>query len=336
MQSLLLLLYGIGIGFLFHSSWSADSPLTRLSNICIAIAMPALFYANTYWLIPHYLKPRKWLVYIVALLGLIGALTLSQSILLASITPRPGQSFATALRYFILQEDLISGPITLSLIFSFGYRFTRDWLVNLTLIERLNAEKSTAELAFLKTQIQPHFLFNTLNNLYALALEEGSQDTADGIARLGALMRYSLHDAHADTIPLTKELDCIQQYIDLQRLRMLSTQVLQVDFPDLTETPSTDSIAPMLLLPFIENAFKHGTSPTRSTWVRIHISIKQSMLKLTVENRMIPQNASQPPSGIGLKNVQNRLEVLYPDRHMLDIQQNDDSYRVRLELHLAE
>ena len=136
----------------------------------------------------------------------------------------------------------------------------------------LEKEKSTAELNSLKQQINPHFLFNTLNSLYALGIEEKSKKTADGIAKLGTLMRYNLNDAQKELIPLSKEINYIKEYIELQELRLTNNNKLTIN---ILESGIDDyQIAPLLLIPFIENAFKYGVSATEKTKIDLKIKIE--------------------------------------------------------------
>lgn len=330
---LLLLIYG---GF-----WNLPKDLiagAELSSetIIVSIALPVvptiLFYLNAFWLIPVWLRKGKWLPY---LLMLLGVLCLFQGILeLAFIWTSPASDTRSIWQQFI-QHDYLLTPVITGLTFSFGYAFTKDWILNNRLIEKLEAEKSAMELAFLKSQVDPHFLFNTLNTLYGMALEEESSNTAEGIAQLGTLMRYNLHDSQADQILLTKEIDYIRKYIALQQLRITGQNEIVFEV-DITEGSREQvRIAPMLLIPFVENAFKYGISPTEKTRICATLVVRDNRLIMDMGNSIIAQPSETENGGVGLENVRNRLELLYPDQHLLRCGTSGNTFSVHLEIHLA-
>jgi len=200
-------------------------------------------------------------------------------------------------------------------------------------ITQLEKEKSTAELNALKQQINPHFLFNTLNALYALGIEENSEKTADGIAKLGTLMRYNLNDAQKEFIALSKEIDYIKKYIELQELRITSNNVLRIN---IVKTGIEDyKIAPLLLIPFIENAFKYGISTTEKTFTALTIKIHNNWLIMELVNSIIAQPAAESSNGIGLSNTRKRLAALYPKQYELIIEETPTEFEVHLEIDLS-
>jgi LytS/YehU family sensor histidine kinase len=210
--------------------------------------------------------------------------------------------------------------------------FIYQWWKQKSDIANLQKEKYKAELAVLKQQINPHFLFNTLNALYALGIEEKGNKTADGIAKLGTLMRYNLHDAQIDYIDLKKELDYIRKYIGLQQLRItdkdeLSVSIMEVEGKQL-------QIAPMLLLPFIENAFKFGISPTHSTFIRLSIQLNHKQLEMNIANSILKNENKQTGFGMGITNVKKRLNLLYPNQHELTIEKTATTFKVHLSIDL--
>lgn len=288
--------------------------------LIVAITFPLIFLLNTYMLIPRYLKTRRWFLY---LLFSSGAAILW---------------FGIATIVFDSEGfKMVSIPLGLgvsAIIASFAYRFTRDWLINIGVIERLKAEKISMELTFLRSQVDPHFLFNTLNSLYAVALEEKSMRTADGIAQLGTLMRYNLHDSQTDFISLEKELDYIEQYIELQRLRLTEKTHLNVDISISDSIASQMKISPMLFIPFIENAFKYGVSPSVPTEIEISLKETDGELLLFVKNTRLLDKVTTEAGGIGLKNVKSRLNLIYPNQHSLSVQETDLTYTVNLSLRL--
>ncbi|MFK7848787.1 MAG: sensor histidine kinase [Rhodothermales bacterium] len=309
--------------------------------LTVLIYLPGPFYLNVFYLIPRYLQQKQWLRYIVLLVGLTLLLAVFDAVIAFVLKAEfDAQKFAYG--YFgelYLKLQTAAGGLLLISIFSFGYRFTVDWIINISVIESLRAEKYAMELAFLKSQVDPHFLFNTLNSLYALALEERGDKTADGIAKLGTLMRYNLHDSQAGSIVLRKEVDYIQKYIELQRLRMNdNTQVhLQIEIDD--QEGDVVRIAPMLLIPFVENAFKYGVSPTEQTSIVIHMDLQDRTFSLSVENTVIAAGTGEPggveSGGVGLKNVEERLALLYPGKHTLSKEMVNGIYKINLSVVLT-
>jgi len=192
----------------------------------------------------------------------------------------------------------------------------------------------SAELSSLRSQINPHFLFNALNSLYATALKENSEQTADGIQKLGDMMRFMLHENNHEQIPLWSEIEYLHNYIDIQRMRLDESQNIEIRVN--IQNPETDvQIAPMLLNPFIENAFKHGISLQHKSWIYITLTMDHDRIYFKVHNALHPSLATNPEkdkSGIGLENVKKRLELIYPKRHTLDIQRSNGDFFVALTL----
>nr|WP_293835861.1 histidine kinase [uncultured Arsenicibacter sp.] len=192
----------------------------------------------------------------------------------------------------------------------------------------------SAELASLRAQINPHFLFNALNSLYATALKENSEKTADGIQKLGDMMRFMLQENNHERIPLQKEIEYLHNYVDIQRLRLDDSHGF--DLRVHLQEPGRDIyLAPMLLTPFVENAFKHGVSLRNPSWIFITLTLDATRLYFKVHNSRHPKLANDPEShntGVGLDNVRKRLDLIYPNRYTLDIQQSEQDFFVSLTL----
>ena len=215
--------------------------------------------------------------------------------------------------------------------FAVALKVIRDWDKKDRLATRLQQEKREAELQFLRAQIHPHFLFNTLNNLYGLALTQ-SPHTADSILRLSGLLDFMLYQCNADRIPVEKELELIRHYLELERLRFGSRLQLAFRHPA-TETGL--SVAPLLLLPFVENAFKHGASQTNDTVsIKITLAAEQQTLHFRVENTKPRQGQGLPEAshGIGLQNIEKRLRLLYPGKYQIQIRDEPDVFTADLKL----
>ena len=196
---------------------------------------------------------------------------------------------------------------------------------------QLRAEKSEAELKALKGQIQPHFLFNTINNLYALARMK-SPKTAPVALKLANLLRYVLYESAKPEMPLEKEIQNLRDYVELEKIRFDEDR-LAVKMEVKLDDPNR-SITPLLLLPLVENAFKHGVSEQRDeAWVNIFISLKNNILEVKIENSKGPDRAANP-QGIGLQNVRRQLELLYPNRHEFRVSNTPDSFTAELRIDL--
>lgn len=194
-------------------------------------------------------------------------------------------------------------------------------------------EKKAAELLYLKTQINPHFLFNSLNSVYSLAVT-GSPETADAIVKLSGMMRYVLTDTTNNYVSLKKELGYIDDYIGFFKLRFGNDVAINY-----TVTGNTDGlqIAPMLLIPFIENTFKYGINTEEEMQITITITIENKVLTLKAYNKKVFKKVNNPANnGIGIMNTRKRLKVLYPDEYLLLIDDNETDYLLTLTLHLND
>lgn len=196
--------------------------------------------------------------------------------------------------------------------------------------------RSNANLDFLRSQINPHFLFNSLNTLYGTALQENSERTAQGIQMLGDMMRFMLHENHQTKILLSREIEYMRNYIELQSLRTSTTPniVIQTKIADVL---AEKFIAPMLLIPFVENAFKHGISLKQKSWIKVTLHYEQDKLYFDVYNSTHAKPEQDPEkdtSGIGLENVKQRLALLYPNKHELVIRETTEEFFVHLTLQL--
>ncbi|MBL0743145.1 sensor histidine kinase [Chryseolinea lacunae] len=199
--------------------------------------------------------------------------------------------------------------------------------------QQLEKEKLEAELKLLKSQVNPHFLFNTLNNLYALTLHN-PEKAHEMVHKLSELMSYMLHDCNQPEVSLEKELHHLRNYIALEAMRYTERLDVAVNvYDDVTDI----AIAPLLILPFVENSFKHGVhNQIDQAWVRVDIQLQENQLLLKVENSVASTpSAPQPFSGIGLQNVKKRLALIYPERHTLQILSEDETFLVVLKIELS-
>ncbi len=194
-------------------------------------------------------------------------------------------------------------------------------------LEMIEAEKNKAEIAYLKSQINPHFLFNTFNSIYSLAIKEKADQTANGMLKLSGMMRYVVSETSHDYVPLEKEIDYIDNYIELQKLRL--DKSVQLHYL-VNGTAENKQIAPLILIPFIENAFKHGVSPDDVSIIDIEIKINDQ-LELTVKNNKVAVGQTRDEQlGFGIENTRTRLQLLYPNQYHLTIEDGVHQYCIHL------
>ncbi|MCU7548319.1 sensor histidine kinase [Chitinophagaceae bacterium LB-8] len=310
----------------------------------------ALFYLNYSLLIPQlYLKKKYAYYFAVAavLLLVIYFLRPFEQIMMHNrprfeqmpgppsfregIPPSPGFRFPQqpfhAQRPFRI--DIVS-IILFVMIWSLGMalQIVKQWRYTEQRATLAEAEKATAELSFLKAQIHPHFLFNTLNNIYSMAVLK-SEHTPAAILKLSNIMRYVTDEVKRNFVPLEKEVAYISDYIDLQRLR-LSNKV-QLDF-SVTGNIEGKQIAPLILMTFVENVFKYGISNHEPAVIKIQIAVEKNAIVFFCQNR-IPRSQNKTEStGIGISNTRKRLEHLYPGKHSLTIYNANEQYTVQLTL----
>lgn len=231
-----------------------------------------------------------------------------------------------------LPESSVITLVTALVTLAIGWvRYIFYWQKN-----RFQAQVSvkSAELDQLRAQVNPHFLFNALNTLYSVALKENAETTASGIQKLGDMMRFMLNENHRDLIPVSREIEQLENYIDIQRMRIDETQDIKITV-HLQQPDEAVQVAPMLLNPFVENAFKHGISLVNPSWIHITLTFDKENLYFKVHNSLHINRETDPEKfnhGIGLENVRRRLNLLYPQRHRLVMEQSEQDFFVSLTL----
>lgn len=208
-------------------------------------------------------------------------------------------------------------------------RLVTEWYENEKLKQKIEVQRVHTEISFLKAQLNPHFLFNSLNSIYALANKK-SDDTTEAIVTLSELMRYMIYETDKELVPLQDELTYIKNYISLQNLRLKDSSGVRVNIYGKID----HRIEPLLLISFIENAFKYGTDFNGKTDIRIRIEVIDDCLLFEVSNYVSIHNRDTQNSGIGIKNVKNRLLLQYPDAHELVINEQGKQFSVKLKLKL--
>lgn len=281
-----------------------------------------LFYANYFYFIPTIFKSKGLNFYLLAsAIALLLAFFLSNYVEYVFIRPKDAP--------FILFFCVI-GIIQVYAV-STAFRLVEDYFEQLATQKKLEELNRIAELNFLRSQINPHFLFNTLNNINAL-IRLRPNEAEQSIITLSELMRYMLNTSKSDKVELSKELEYITNYVSLQKLRLPPDFNLVFILKGKSEMRFVE---PLLLIGFIENTFKHGISGEEGDFIYISIDIKENLLELTTKNRMHDQhNIKEIVSGVGLENTKKRLEIQYKNKYSLETSETNGMYEVNLKLKL--
>ena len=290
----------------------------------------ALVYVNILFLYPVFFKKKKYVLYI--LFVIVATLIAGYGNLNLELVTRIKLRLVTDKQYFQIFLSQ-TGMAARYVLYSFLLKISVDYYEQKETIKKIELEKATAELNFLKAQVNPHFLFNTLNNLYALILEK-SDKSGEAVLKLADIMKYILAEGKEDKVMLQKEIQLLYNYTELERLRKPDAEII-FNAPGNT---GNYFITPLLLLPLVENAFKYGlNSVAKNGFVRINMKTEGERLNVTVENNIPPvkNNEALQSLGIGIDNVKKRLEMLYAGKYVLNIENRSDSFFVNLQLQLA-
>jgi sensor histidine kinase YesM len=302
--------------------------VSLLPIIILSLFLIVIFYFNYFVLIPKFLLLKKYLLYVITLvLSIVTAFVLSGVFFkLFDFNP---DNLASINPVLIKIEPVIRANAFLMLIISILAS------ISLTInnhLRQLEKENLVAQISSLKSQINPHFLFNTLNNIYATAIDT-SPRTADMVDKLSEMMRYTMKESQNDFVPLEEEISYLNNFIELQKLRLESkikfAYSLEGDFTEL-------QIAPMLLIPFVENAFKHGVNSEQDSNIRISIRSNESELHFFVANNKvdIQSGIKENSGGLGIENTKHRLSLIYPSKHLLTIKETENDFIVSLHINL--
>lgn len=317
-----------GLVFVFYSF---DRNQPQIADYHFPFFLNYLFAAAiiNYWLLPRFFYQKKYLLFSLLILIILGLVMVVEELILEPIyfPGTRGGNFPGVL--FTLTQVL---PIITILV---GFKFAWDAIVKQREVEELRATVQENELRFLKSQINPHFLFNNLNNLYSYAIEN-SPKTPTIILELSSVLRYMLYDCREEFVSLAKEIEHLEHFTRLNELQIEERG--EVRFQAST-VPSTYVIAPLILIVFIENAFKHSQA-SQSEGIQIDISVEVSgsgALRFNCRNNFQPiANNENLSKGIGLENVRRRLQLTYPEAHELRIQEGEDQYEVELLIQLKK
>jgi len=197
-------------------------------------------------------------------------------------------------------------------------------------LQEAETDRAKTELQMLKSQVNPHFLFNSLNMVYAVARKNNDEETADIVVKPSELLTFMIYNSNVEYISISKEINYIQKYIDLQKIRFVSSD-LKVDLyidGDIINKP----IAPMILIPFVENAFKHGVSINLPSFINININVSDKEVYFYIENSINRNKPFEGKGGLGLENLKKRLAIIYPDKHVLHINKTKHIFKVELKI----
>jgi two-component system LytT family sensor kinase len=300
------------------------------------------FYLNTIFFIPRFLYRKKYITFAVCMLLTVFAHTLVLVFyreyiqdLIPGVKPYDYSSYSAFTRserkntagffMFLFFNSSLFAILAFSLIF-LGQHF----FIVIRQNELIRQQQTEMELSVLKSQIKPHFLFNVLNSIYALSLKK-SEQTPEVVMRLSEILRFMLYEAKHEYVSLDKEIQMLRDYADIEKMRLARDQVLNFRCDD--RIPPYQ-IAPLLLIPFVENAIKHGTnSIAERAFIDIDITMNDNTLHFSCRNNFKPLPRSQD-SGLGLENVRKRLQLLYPGQHNLDIKMSENIFEVLLIINL--
>lgn len=289
-----------------------------------------LVYFNIKYLIPKFLTEKTFLKYCLFMVGTIVVLTPIKVLIVYTLFlhyPEVQPSIIKDRSWYFLTNFLVMGGSTLVKIIT-------DWLAYQRDSKDLQTQTMQSELRFLKSQINPHFLFNTLNNLYALTLKK-SDKAPEIVIKLSEMMRYMLYECNEKRVELRKEVHYLKNYLDLEELRKGKTVDINFQVKGAVEN---QQIAPLLFIPFLENSFKHGANNHISKgFVNILLEVDARHIRFFIENskaEALPTQNHKRSGGIGLVNVRRRLDLLYPNKHELIIEDNPKTYSITLDLDL--
>lgn len=350
-----------GLGFLaLPALFMSGQPNSAVSTIVLSagywlfcLVYLFIFYINTYLLIPQLYFQKKYLFYIITILVLFALILWGRpfELLLRNHQqqpmpaapmpdvfmqqrgiydegggppdgPGPGGGGPHVMRIDIVSIVLYIMTVALGM----AIQVTRQWRSSQQQVAQAEADRAQAELSFLKAQINPHFLFNTLNNIYSLAVTKNER-TADSIMKLSNIMRYVTDDVSQHFVPLQHEVDCINDFIELQRLRL--SKKSQVEFC-VKGSLENKTIVPLLLMTFVENVFKYGISNHEASTITIQLQAEERSITFYCHNKIFTPAGGAQRTGIGIANTQKRLEHLYPNKHLLNITNENGFFSVEL------
>lgn len=324
------ILWSLWIGMPLLSSYDDEKRYNyHLSMLPMAVLFITTFLINSELLIPNVFRKKGIGPYLLSLLLLIVAATIINHFGRELLEPEGIRRRTFNFRFF-----WVSIPVIFITAISTGYGFINYLLIQERQHQETQSERLRSEVSFLRSQISPHFIFNILNSIVYLIRAKSPQAEPVTI-KLSELMRYMLYESNHVQVPLEKELDYLKNYVDLQRIRFEDDVKISLSIHG---QDHGQVIEPMLMIPFVENAFKHGVGMITEPQIIIKVHFDEDQLNFSVKNKISthPQEEKDVDSGIGLRNVQRRLELLYPERHQLRTETKPEWYEAELQLQLSK
>lgn len=334
-----ILIWGVGYFILLHETstigdFRKDTGPYWAPLLFGMLMSQLLFYVTAFYFVPKFLRLKKTKTLIVLIATALITIALFESFVdynyLVNFFSSENERFLVYFYY-----NLFVGFIVL--LVALSYALLKYWMQNEKLKRVLLEEKLSTEMAFMKSKINPHFLFNVLNSFYAKSLKHNVPELAGGIAKLAELMRYMVYETNEDKVVLEKEIHHLKNFIQVYQLRIAEEDDVYINF-DMKGDLKAVKVSPMLLIPFVENAIKHGVIPNAKSTIEISLEIKQNWMNFKVTNSIhtganrIPDNSS----GFGLDNLRKRLAVLYPDAHTLETTEENGYFISSLSLKIDQ
>ncbi|UTW62603.1 histidine kinase [bacterium SCSIO 12741] len=313
---------------------NAPDPIYQMKLVGVSILMPSLisFYIFYFVLFNRFLQPRKWGLFILsagvvsAVAGLLAA-GLAEVIVAAQFSVPPRKITAWDIFGFLAFVALVNGILALVL------KGFVTWFKEIRVKDELKQKNLQVEMNLVKSQLQPHFLFNTINNIDVL-INRNPEKASNYLQKLSELMRFMLYETKADKIPLSQEIQYIERYLDLQRIRSANADFIKYEIEGSSEGLQ---IAPMIFIPIIENAFKHSGNKKETDAISIAFRITNQQITLNCKNLIQEKEVSmEEQEGLGKQLIEKRLNLLYPNKHLIQQGKNERCYHVTLTLDLNE
>ena len=314
-----------------YGKYGNDYKWYFLESLCMLPFVMTATYITIYVILPAYLKNRKLLLTLLYTISLLFLVTLGERIFLKKLNSLPitlDSLFGVTFLYLLLETNFM-------VAIAFAIKIVKKWFIQQQEKHEIENRSLKTELKLLKAQLHPHFLFNTMNNLYALSLEKSSK-TSEGIAKISELLRSVLYECDDSEIELEKEIKLIENFIDLEKMRYENR--LKLDFM-VSGNITENKIAPMILFTFVENCFKHGSrNDTGKPYIKIHIKSLKTGIKFVAENSKpsYKQENDKISGGIGLQNTQKRLDILYQNNYSLTIDDEMNKFIIKLDINKSE
>ncbi|MDD4819878.1 MAG: histidine kinase [Flavobacteriales bacterium] len=341
---LLFAIHIIGWGLLFAfpllMSWQDSEKSISinwyLGYISVPVSFMIIFYINYFGLIPRYLFNGKFYVFIIVNIALVAIIWYSDQMwkdfymhnIALEAFPKKGRKGEPddMPRMLFLARDMVAYIMTVGL--AVAIKMTSNWYKTVEKSKEIENQSRQAELMNLKNQLNPHFLFNTLNNIYSL-IEIDPSRAQNAIHELSGLLRYALYENTPTFVPLDKEMDFLRSYIHLMKLRTGTNVHVNIDIS--ASKGSTAQVAPLLFIALVENAFKHGVSATEDSFIDIKIVSSEKKIQCTISNSNYPKTDNdRSGSGIGIKNLKRRLDLIYPQLYTFTSAVKDNTYTTTL------